>query len=509
MRHIPDAVESASGSNPAGRRAVRQQSFRRRLAVQMTLLCVSILAISLLAVFIAIQQALWRNYDQMLASIARSEIASSMDGPGGHVHTHDVTSIPLKLRVGDGYEKFLQIMDGDGRIVAHTRNITAESALNIDANSAAIARTEGSALGNVWRGEERFRGLYYRLRDADGNQFLAVLAIPREPVLHLLRLLALALSATLLLAGTAAAVASFKLSEYLTRPLARIAAAASLVHEGDLSTRIPEVSNDYELRNVTLGLNEMLERLEEAFGTQTRTLESQQRFTADASHELRTPLTNLQGHLEVALRNPRSAEEYRQTLEIALSETKRMARLVRDLLTLSRADANLLQLRLNNSNLSEIAADSARAFEQRFETANIELIVEGPREVMVACDRDRLRQVIENLLDNALRYAPRGSTVRILLAANSSEASIEVVDEGPGLTEAEQGRVFERFYRTDPSRAADTGGTGLGLSIARAIVEAHGGTIGVSSEPGKTTSFTVRLKRDTLQTAPATPPLPT
>ena len=466
----------------------------------MTLLCVSILAISLLAVFIAVQQALWLNYDRMLASIARAEIASSMDGPGGHVHTHDVTSIPLNLRVGDGYEKFLQIMDGDGQMVAHTRNITSESGLTLDPNSAESARKQGSALGSAWRGNERFRGLYYRVRDADGKEFLAVLALPREPILRLLRLLAMALTATLLLAGTAAAIASFKLSEYLTRPLARIAAVASLIHEGELSTRIPDASNDHELRNVTLALNEMLERLEEAFTIQSQTLESQKRFTADASHELRTPLTNLQGHIEVALRNPRSAEEYRHTLEIALSETKRMTRLVGDLLTLSRADAGLLQLRLGTSNLAEIAADSGHAFRHRFETANLELMVEGPGEVMVTCDRDRLRQVVDNLIDNALRHAPRGSSVRIILSENSAESTLTVVDSGPGLSAEEQRHVFERFYRTDPSRATDTGGTGLGLSIAKAMMEAHGGSIEVASDPGKLTSFTIRLKRDSLPT---------
>lgn len=506
-RAVSTDAEQRNGvraASPDGRSAGR--SFRRRLAIRMTLLCVSILVASLLAVFFAVQQSLWLNLDRMLASIARSEMASSMDGPQGRVHTHDVSSIPLNLKVGDGYEKFVQIMDRDGTIVAHTRNVPENGGLKIDETAANIAWTQGSSLGNVWRNDDRFRGLYYRLQDREGKQFVAVLALPREPVLHLLRSLAFVLVGTLLVAGAASAFLSFRLAAYLTRPLRRIADAASSVQEADLTVRIPSVSRDAEFQDVTKGLNEMLQRLESAFTMRQQTLESQQRFTADASHELRTPLTNLQGHLEVALRHPRSTEAYRETITVALSETKRMARLVSDLLTLSRADADLLRLRPRPCNLADIANESVRAFLHRAEAVQIGLLVDGPREVMVTVDPDRLRQVIENLLDNAMRHAPSGSTITLSLSQQPGEARLSVIDRGLGLTPDEQAHVFERFYRTDPSRTTDTGGTGLGLSIAKAIMEAHGGSIAVESEPGKATAFTIRLKQKAAEQGAAKSP---
>jgi two-component system, OmpR family, sensor kinase len=287
-----------------------------------------------------------------------------------------------------------------------------------------------------------------------------------------------------------------RLATRLTRPLKQIANAASSVQEADLSVRIPAVSEDAELQDVTAGLNAMLARLEAGFDLQQQMLESQRRFTADASHELRTPLTNLQGHLEVALRRPRPAEEYRQTLAVALSETQRMARLVADLLTLSRADANTLALKLRACNLAELAAQAASAFYSKAEAAGVNLCLDSPDKLSVVADPDKLRQVVDNLLDNAVRHAPRGSQVSLKLSEQSGEAHLSVVDAGPGLTPDEQAQVFERFYRTDPSRTSASGGTGLGLSIAKAIVEAHGGRIEVRSQPGILTAFAIVLKRE-------------
>lgn len=244
----------------------------------------------------------------------------------------------------------------------------------------------------------------------------------------------------------------------------------------------------------------MLGRLETAFEMRRQMLHNQRRFTADASHELRTPLTNLQGHLEVALRRPRNVDEYRQSLSVALSETKRMARLVSDLLTLSRADAFLLKLKLRQCDLADIAAQSAQAFRHQAERTGADISLEGSNRLLIVADPERLRQVIDNLLDNALRYAPDGSKVILSLSEADGEARLSVTDNGPGLTTEEQSRIFERFYRTDSSRTSESGGTGLGLSIVKAIVEAHGGVIEVRSNPGIQTTFTVILKQDVLPT---------
>jgi len=248
-----------------------------------------------------------------------------------------------------------------------------------------------------------------------------------------------------------------------------------------------------ELHDVATVLNEMLERLEASFRSQQQVIAAQRRFVADASHELRSPLNNLRGTVEVTLRRPRAPEDYRQALETSRVEIERICRLVEDLLTLSRVDAGQFVIEPAPCDLVRMALDAAAALAARADAAGVRLCVEADAPVVVCGDRDRLRQVLDNLLDNALRHAPAGSAVVITAQRDGAQARLTVRDQGPGLSLEDQPRIFERFYRADRSRSRQSGGLGLGLAIARAIAEAHQGDLSVESHPGQGATFSLRL----------------
>jgi two-component system OmpR family sensor kinase len=290
---------------------------------------------------------------------------------------------------------------------------------------------------------------------------------------------------SLVIGGVVSAIAARSLARRLTRSLEIIAASADRIGGMNLQARIPDVSPDIELQRVTQVLNDMLARLDEAFS-------AQRRFVADASHELRSPLANLRGTVEVALRRPRTAAEYQEALGVALAEAQRLCRLVDELLMLSRVDANQFVMDRAPCDLSEIARSAVAAVAARQTDMGVQLRLEA-QPVPFVGDAHRLRQAVDNLLDNALRYAPAGSEVLVDSRCKDGHALLSVQDAGPGLSPADQARVFDRLYRTDAARSRDSGGLGLGLPIAKAIVGAHDGTLAVRSTLGQGCTFTVRL----------------
>jgi len=231
-----------------------------------------------------------------------------------------------------------------------------------------------------------------------------------------------------------------------------------------------------------------LARLESAF-------KEQQRFVADASHELRTPLAVLRGETEVALSKTRTIDEYQQSLFLINDEAERLSRIVEDLFILARqpidAPAALIKEELS---LNEMVRDCVRAAQVlalrkgvRLETMNdsAPLVCNG--------DEELLKRMILNLLDNAVKYTPKGGEILVALARENGIARILVRDTGVGIPESDQLRVFDRFYRVDKARSRELGGAGLGLSIVRWIVEAHEGKISIDSTPGRGSEFTVEL----------------
>ena len=478
-------------SAPIERLAPR--TFRGRLTLSLTLLSFGTLAGAGALIYVGARQALLANLDSALLSIARADVASAFDAPGGALHLHEDLPAALALSVGSGYEKFAQIKTAQHQLAAQTANLAAAPLLESDAEREARALDGHVLFADLRRGPEMYRGVYYPLRAAGGERFVAIVAIPKRPVQRSLQLLATVLLIAFVAGGGAAAWAAGRLARHLTRPLELIAHAAHGVGETNLSARIPRVSRDQELDEFTSILNQMLTRLEAAFGTQRQLVTAQRRFIADASHELRSPLANLRGTIEVALRRPRTAEDYRETLATALSEIERLSRLVNDLLTLSRIDAGQLTLHPAPCDLVRIATEAIAAHAAPAEQRGVHLQLAAAAPASIVCDADQLRRVLENLLDNALRYAPAASAVVISVEADAATTSLSVRDAGPGLHPDDHAYIFDRFYRADASRTRESGGLGLGLAIASAIVSAHHGTLSVDSQRGEGCCFTVRL----------------
>lgn len=287
--------------------------------------------------------------------------------------------------------------------------------------------------------------------------------------------------------GAVALLLSFMISSVLAgqvlQPIEMINQTAKQITDAnDLSRRIPYNGPPDEIGQLILTFNTTLERLERLFKTQRR-------FVADVSHELRTPLTTLQGNLDLIKRHGIEAA----SLEAMESELKRMTRLVGDLLLLAQADSGYLPLEEREVDLDTLVIEVHKQAKVLSQTVKVRLA--PPEPARVKGDADRLKQVLLNLVTNAIKYTPDGGEVTLSLTAEGGYAFIRVTDTGIGIPKEDLPFIFERFYRVDKARDRQIGGAGLGLSIAKWIVEAHHGRIEVESEVGKGSTFTVQLPR--------------
>jgi len=269
-------------------------------------------------------------------------------------------------------------------------------------------------------------------------------------------------------------------------PIETLGQTAANVSAQSLDTRIFLDAPYHEFQQLAQSFNNMFERLQRAF-------ESQRRFVGDAAHELKTPLTAMKGNMEVGLQRERSTEEYRDLLSTSLGQVERLVRLVKSLLTLTQFSGEHLPIDLKPvfmeplmkelvSELSILAEDKGCLF-----TSHIQ---EVPK---VLGDAGQLKQLVINLLDNAIRHTPQGGSVTVTLQSSADQVRLAVEDTGSGIATEHLPHIFERFYRADPARNRESGGTGLGLAIAQEIALAHNGTINVQSEVGKGSVFTVSL----------------
>jgi signal transduction histidine kinase len=238
-----------------------------------------------------------------------------------------------------------------------------------------------------------------------------------------------------------------------------------------------------------LTFNRLLDRLDQAF-------ERQRRFIADASHELRTPVAILQGESEVALsRAGRSPEEYRESLGILQHEARRLARIVEDMFTLSRADAGQYPVAPRELYLDELAAECVQSVRTLAAAKSISVAVETDGELPAVADGALLSQLLLNLLDNAIKYTPEGGKITVRASSGPEGLEVAVADDGPGVPKELQARIFERFFRADPARTrANSGsGAGLGLAIAKWIAEVHRGSLELTRSDPTGSVFTFRL----------------
>jgi signal transduction histidine kinase len=228
-----------------------------------------------------------------------------------------------------------------------------------------------------------------------------------------------------------------------------------------------------------------------------RSEQARNAFLTDVTHELRTPLTVIKGTIETLEDGALDDTDGRGPLLASMDrETDRLIRMVNDLLVLTRADAGALQLKPEPLDLAELARRRCEALSPLAKERGVDLLVEAGSRVEVRGDADRLAQVLDNLLDNALRYTAPGTTVRVAIQSEADELTCRVTDAGPGIPAASLPFIFERFYRADASRNRQSGGAGLGLAIVRALVTAHGGRVEAESVEGRGTTISFRLPLD-------------
>ena len=269
-------------------------------------------------------------------------------------------------------------------------------------------------------------------------------------------------------------------------PIDKITRTASHISGEDLSQRLNLQLPEDEVGRLARTFDEMISRLDDAF-------RRQRQFTADASHELRTPLTVIKGQIDVALQKERGPEAYRQILQVVNEEVDRLIRLAGTLLTLTRADAGDIPLAFEDVDVSEVVAGVVDHVRSTANDKGVGLHLDPGPHATIQVDEDLLLQLILNLLDNAIKYTPSGGQVTVGWRMNGNEVDLRVHDTGIGMSPEHLPYLFDRFYRVDKDRSRARGGVGLGLAIPRWIAEAHGGSVGVESEPGKGSAFTVVL----------------
>jgi two-component system OmpR family sensor kinase len=471
-------------------------SLRARLLLGLVALVLVGVVVSDIATYAALKDFSYKRIDDQLLSGQNEAVAAVLPpggdgshgpGPGGHDGPGGQTSLPQGT--------YAAFVTPSGQVVTEKQAV---SGLNPTTTSAkpVLPKQLPNAGNDVASfhvypgvgGVAHYETLVEYLDQANG--FL-VIAIPLTEVDSLLQQLVSleALIGALVLLATA--LMALLIVRFGLRPLGKMEQAAAAIAGGDLTRRVEPATSQTEVGRLGLALNAMLTQIEAAFAERTASNQRLRQFLADASHELRTPLTSIRGYAEMlrrgAERRPKDAALARRRIE---EEAVRMTVLVDDLLLLARLDQGR-PLARESVDLQAIARD-AQADAQAVAPSRA-ITLEAPDPVLVTGDNMRIRQVVGNLVRNALVHTPAGTAVEIALAQQNGHAVLSVADHGHGLPSGVGARVFEPFYRADEGRSRDRGGAGLGLSIVAAVVAAHGGEVRTAQTPGGGTTFVVEL----------------
>jgi len=502
---------------------MRRLSIRARLTLWYTGILAAMLILLGGASYFLLMRGLWQDVDATLEGAAKT-VVQTASGPGADLVPPDMDAM-LRRFFGPSFtDRFYQFLDPHGRLDPRWPRFGGEP-LHISPKALKNA-AQGYATFETLPGTGRFPVRVITFPVVQHGQIVNVLQVGMSleglymARRHFLWTLAALVPLALVLAGGG----GWLLARRALRPVDQMTTTARRIEAEHLGKRLDGAEVDDELGRLARTLNEMLARLEAAFA-QVR------RFSADASHELKTPLTVLKGEIEVALKSPRQPAEYQRVLVSMLEEVESMARLVDDLLLLSRAEAGALRLDLGPVELDRLVEEVAKEGQVLARGKQVQVKIAAIEPLVLQGDGQRLKQLLRNLVDNGVKYTPPGGQVSLALrrAEGRSGAScpqgarspatrplgdppdrqiaqlpdcpaaewveIAVRDTGVGISPEAIPRIFERFYRVDPARSRGTGGAGLGLCIAKTIAAAHGGSIEVQSTPGAGSTFTLLLPR--------------
>jgi two-component system, OmpR family, sensor kinase len=458
---------------------------------RLTLWYVSALALILVvfgvAVYVMLSRALHRRVDEALRSTIEISITSlTHDTQEGQSSQSAAQSTTAEL---SHPQQAMMIFDGAGRLLAEHPY---EEDLHIRLPDLGAIPDDDVYLYTVTEetdADDHHRLAVRRVRIPPADTPYIILASqPLEAVedeMESLReILYFATPATLLLAG----LGGWFLARQGFAPVAAMARRARQIGAGSLDWQLPVANPRDELGQLATAFNELLSRLDSAF-------DEQRRFMADASHELRTPLTVMSTAAGVTLKKEhRGEEEYREALQMVAEQTRRLSRIVKDMFILARADAGRYPLQKRTLYLNDLLGEVARAGSMLASDKNISVEFTSLPEAAFHGDEDLLRQMVLNLVDNAVKFTPAGGVVRLGLTRQADEYLLSVSDTGPGIPAEAQAHVFERFYRADKARSrAEDGGAGLGLAIAMWIAQAHDGNLDLAASDQNGTTFIARL----------------
>jgi len=452
--------------------------------IRLTLWYAGVLALSLIAFALVIYYAAGNIFherqDESLRSTAQT-VASAYLEELGETHSQS-TAGKVVLAEITFPNRYVQLTDSAGNPIAASANL-AGSTIAIPAQVLADGRARGFSHATV-------NGVRVTVVPLSSDQTLGYAAVA-EPLSVLedgLSELRRDLFAGVLLVLLLASAGGYFLARKSLAPVASMNSQTQRISAENLSARLDVTNPRDELGQLATTINDLLTRLENAF-------KEQQRFIADASHELRTPLAVLRGETEVALGKERTVEEYQQSLSLIQDEAERLSRIVEDLFILARQPINTrAALNKERVSLNDAVRDCARAAQVLAFRKGVRLKLENDSpSIALNGDEDLIKRMLLNLLDNAVKYTPAGGEISLALVRQNGNAEIVVRDTGIGIPVEAQPRVFDRFYRVDKARARTMGGAGLGLSIAQWIVEVHGGSINLSSTPGRGSTFTIVL----------------
>jgi two-component system OmpR family sensor kinase len=477
-----------------------------QLSALYTVLLVAILGLLGWGLYSQLDQFLVSNAAERMERAGQQALVHSTDfarGRRGDRGRQQPSAPPEELIAGNlvrelsGPQNTVAVLDPDGEVITSTHDLYSESPRTLPdlPDEWFSSTTAGSSRQQVVKAAPPDRGGERELvmsqpfalslfGQPPGAPLLLVQASSLEAADAVLNQLRLYVVLGMIIGTVVGVLAGLGLTRAVLRPLDRMVTTAEAIADGDLDRRVGLPPGRNEVARLGGAFDHMVERL-------AATLNAQRRFVADASHELRTPLTSLEGLSEMLLigADKGDSRAVQRMVRSMHSELGRMGRLVSDLLTLSRLDSTS-PMSFATVDAAQLVCDVARQMAPMAEGQQVRLKVDTDGPVPVHADADKLKQVVLNLVDNALRYTPPEGEVRLSakLDPAGKSAHIAVSDTGPGILPDDLPHIFDRFYRADTSRARATGNAGLGLAIARAIVEAHGGTIEVQSA-----TFTVVL----------------
>lgn len=463
-------------------------TFRQRLARRWTVAFAVLLAVTNGVIYLAAHTWLYQDLDLKVRTVAATELASSTDRADIHLH-----ELPAEaLGGGEFADKFVQIYDARGTLLLWSAQLAGAPALVSPATVADALAGRAPIVSVEPLGRPARAAVLAAV--LDGERYAILVALSADHVAAELSRLAWLLLAVWFAGLLVTAAIGDHLADAAIKPVVAITGSAARIASGDFTVRLDPQAADDELGRMTASLNAVLDRLHAA-------LDANRRFAADASHELRGPLTAMAGEIDVTLRQPRTAAEYRDALLVVRERLAGLTALAEDLMLLVRAQEDGQQIALREVPLGPLVDAAIARLTATAGARGIAIDRDGLPALVAYADPRLLAHVIDNVLANAVQYNREGGRVTVTGLAEEPPGedwvpgfvTLTVSDTGPGVPDDHRDRIFERFHRVDRSRARQTGGTGLGLAICREVLSALGGTIRLARSSAEGSAFEIRL----------------